>query len=109
MTFSDTTQDIVSLDEEPVNVDIRIGKEQSKAEEAMIEEVDTAALPESHGVRNFGEEAITEAAITEQDIPMIVVTDATTDGSRQQRSSRLHSSTSMDYLKVQSPNFQVAV
>ena len=99
----------MSLDEEPVNVDIRIGKEQSKAEEAMIEEVDTAGLPESHGVRNFGEEAITEAAITEQDIPMIVVTDATTDGSRQQRSSRLHSSTSMDYLKVQSPNFQVTV
>ena len=100
----------MSLDEEPVNVDIRISKERSKAEEAMIEEVDAAAaLPESHGARNFGEEAITEAAITEQDIPMIVVTDAATDGSRLQRSSTLHSSTSMDYLKVQSPNFQVEV
>lgn len=110
MTFSDTTQDIVSLEEEPVNVDIRISKEKSKAEEAMIEGVDAAALPEGHGVRNFGEEAITEAAITEQDIPMIVVTDAAaTDGSRQQRKSTLHSSTSMDYLKVQSPNFQVAM
>lgn len=108
MTFSEPTQsDIVSLDEEPVNVDIRSGKQQSKEEEAGIEEVD-AALSEGHGVRDTEEGPITEAALASQDIPMIVVTDTADSSNRRQRSAPVRT-TSMDYLKVQSPNFQVPV
>lgn len=96
----------MSLDEEPVNVNVRQQKEMSKDEEAGIEEVD-AALPEGHGVGDVGE-SDTEGAITEQDIPMIVVTNATDSSVPKQRTA-LTSSTSVDYLKVQSPNFQVTV
>ena len=96
----------MSLDEEPVNVNVRRQKEMSKDEEAGIEEVD-AALPEGHGVGDVGE-SDTEGAITEQDIPMIVVTNATDSSVPKQRTA-LTSSTSVDYLKVQSPNFQVTV
>lgn len=96
----------MSLDEEPVNVDVKRQKEMSKDEEAGIEEVD-AALPEGHGVGDVGE-SDTEGAITEQDIPMIVVTNATDSSVPKQRTA-LTSSTSVDYLKVQSPNFQVTV
>ena len=108
MTFSEPTQsDIVSLDEEPVNVDIRSGQQQSKEEEAAIEEVDTA-LPEGNGVRDVGEGPITEATIAGQDIPMIVITDATDSSNRKQRSAPVRTA-SMDYLKVQSPSIQVPV
>ena len=96
----------MSLDEEPVNVDVKRQKEMSKDEEAGIEEVD-AALPEGHGMGDVGE-SDTEGAITEQDIPMIVVTNATDSSVPKQRTA-LTSSTSVDYLKVQSPNFQVTV
>ena len=96
----------MSLDEEPVNVNVRQQKEMSKDEEAGIEEVD-AALPEGHGMGDVGE-SDTEGAITEQDIPMIVVTNATDSSVPKQRTA-LTSSTSVDYLKVQSPNFQVTV
>lgn len=97
----------MSLDEEPVNVDVRRHKEKSKDEEAGIEEVD-AALPEGHGVGDIGE-SDTEGAITEQDIPMIVVTNAADGSSIPKQRTAPTSSTSMDYLKVQSPNFQVSV
>ena len=100
----------MSLDEEPVNVDVRTSKMMSKAEEARIEEI-AAAMSDDDGDREVGarRDSVTEEAITEQEgIPMIVVTNAT-DGSAQLKRQRFTSSDSMDYLKVQSPSFQASL
>lgn len=108
MTFAEPAlSDILSLDEEPVNVGIRTNKVMSKAEEARIEEI-AAAMSDDDGDRDVARrrDSVTEEDITEQDgIPMIVVTNAA-DGTAKLKRQRTTSSSSMDYLQVQSPSLQ---